>query len=155
MIVDVLSRRRARIWNDAMDMVMIWLLGQKYSIHRDWDGPQRDISGTLGSLKNLALRWTSSLSIKRSSKSSYQKPTSLDSTTFHVRNTSLDAFLEDVRSRIWMTYRYNFPPVRSTCFTTDSGWGCMVRSGQMLLAQALILHFLGRGRNLLLFHDDS
>jgi hypothetical protein len=140
-----------------MDMVVVWLLGQSYVIHRDWDGPQRDRSGTLlGSLKDLALRWTSSLSVKHSSRSSSQKLASSDSATLHVsdNNTSLDAFLEDVRSRIWMTYRYNFPPVKFTPFTTDSGWGCMIRSGQMLLAQALILHFLGRGRNLLWFHND-
>ena len=76
-------------------------------------------------------------------------------------------FLDDFESRIWLTYRSSFPPIRrspgsdaSTTsfsarlksqlvdqagFTTDAGWGCMIRSGQSLLANALILLRLGRG----------
>lgn len=78
-------------------------------------------------------------------------------------------FLDDFESRIWMTYRSNFPPIarsedanaaqamtlsvrlRSQLtehhqgFTSDTGWGCMIRSGQSLLANALVISRLGRG----------
>lgn len=76
------------------------------------------------------------------------------------------AFLDDFESRIWMTYRSNFtliprsqdPSSGSSMsfsvrlrnlteregFTSDTGWGCMIRSGQSLLANALIMIQLGR-----------
>ncbi|CAG8782213.1 2210_t:CDS:10, partial [Dentiscutata erythropus] len=53
-------------------------------------------------------------------------------------------FYDDFTSRIWCTYRHNYAPIRPTNFTNDGGWGCMLRSGQSLLANALILQFLGR-----------
>lgn len=53
-------------------------------------------------------------------------------------------FEADLRSRIWITYRKGFQAIVGTKLTTDVGWGCMIRSGQMLLAQALICHHLGR-----------
>lgn len=53
-------------------------------------------------------------------------------------------FLEDFNSLVWMTYRTNFPPIEGTSITTDCGWGCMVRSGQMILATALNRFLLTR-----------
>lgn len=77
------------------------------------------------------------------------------------------AFLDDFESRIWMTYRSDFAPIprsventgglsffttlrsqmpdQAAGFTSDSGWGCMIRSGQCVLANALLNLRLGRG----------
>lgn len=76
------------------------------------------------------------------------------------------AFLDDFESRIWMTYRNNFPPIprsqdptatssmtfavrlRSLAekegFSSDTGWGCMIRTGQSMLANTLLMLRLGR-----------
>ena len=55
-----------------------------------------------------------------------------------------DPFLEDLGSVMWLTYRSGFVPMEPYGITSDSGWGCMLRASQMLMAQALQRHFLGR-----------
>jgi cysteine protease ATG4 len=54
-------------------------------------------------------------------------------------------FYDDFTSRLWFTYRHNYPPIRPASYKTDIGWGCMLRSGQSLLANTLLIHLLGRG----------
>lgn len=77
-------------------------------------------------------------------------------------------FRDDFESKFWFTYRSDFPPIpksddpnaqhsmslgvkirsqfgNTSGFTTDTGWGCMIRSGQSLLANALSMVRLGKG----------
>ncbi|KAI2634529.1 cysteine protease atg4 [Xylaria nigripes] len=99
------------------------------------------------------------------------------------------AFLDDFESKIWMTYRSEFQPIPRSQdpkalaalslsmriktqlsdqagFASDSGWGCMIRSGQSLLANAMAIQRLGRAwrrgteeieerKILALFADDT
>ncbi|CAM9283491.1 unnamed protein product [Sphacelaria rigidula] len=50
----------------------------------------------------------------------------------------------DIFSTMWVTYRSGFPRMEPYAYTDDSGWGCMLRSAQMLMVQALQRHSLGR-----------
>lgn len=78
------------------------------------------------------------------------------------------SFLDDFESRLWMTYRSGFETIERSGdprastnmtltmklrilgdqggFTSDSGWGCMIRSGQSLLANSLLIWKMGRGK---------
>ncbi|KAF7711737.1 cysteine protease ATG4B isoform X2 [Silurus meridionalis] len=58
--------------------------------------------------------------------------------------TEKDEILSDITSRLWFTYRKNFQAIGGTGPTSDTGWGCMLRCGQMILAEALLRRHLGR-----------
>jgi cysteine protease ATG4 len=61
-----------------------------------------------------------------------------------------------LRSIVWFTYRCGFAPIHDVkdgecndrAFTSDAGWGCMIRTGQMMLAETLRRHWnAGTPRN--------
>ncbi|PSS09203.1 hypothetical protein M430DRAFT_128201 [Amorphotheca resinae ATCC 22711] len=99
---------------------------------------------------------------------------SLDDSSAHDESASggedggwPSSFLDDFEARIWLTYRSNFPAIPKSPdpkaassmslsvrlrnqlvdqgkFTSDTGWGCMIRSGQSLLANTLVMLRMGR-----------
>jgi len=61
--------------------------------------------------------------------------------------TDTYAISDDVISRFWFTYRSGFAPIGGPSGPTkDTGWGCMMRCGQMMLAEAYLRFFLPAGR---------
>jgi cysteine protease ATG4 len=60
-------------------------------------------------------------------------------------SASFKQFQEAFTRLLWFTYRKDFTSIESTVFTSDAGWGCMLRSGQMVLGQALAANVLGDG----------
>ncbi|KAG6837140.1 hypothetical protein H0H93_014045 [Arthromyces matolae] len=144
----------------------IWILGVK---HPGYDPPS-SLSSSTRSLRS-SVSSNSDLTIQAQASKNPQWPVE---------------FYADFTSRVWLTYRSHFPPIRdirladlesdpTTDFwkkssrdddnfiapspsvsrrswawggekgwTSDSGWGCMLRTGQSLLANALIHHHLGR-----------
>jgi len=45
--------------------------------------------------------------------------------------------LQKMKNTIPFTYNSNFPVIQGSSFTSDIGWGCMHRSSQMLMANAI------------------
>ncbi|KAI9670107.1 MAG: Cysteine protease atg4 [Trizodia sp. TS-e1964] len=176
--------------NDDASKSPIWCLGQQYSV----TAPKPEISFRRSSSQPGALPENSEANelltpIGSASSSTDEGLAYGESTNVFGDDAGWPLlFLEDFESRIWLTYRSNFPPITKSSdpsslsamtfsvrlrsqlveqggFTSDAGWGCMIRSGQSLLANALVVLQLGREwrrgqqedaeRNLLsLFADD-
>lgn len=51
---------------------------------------------------------------------------------------------DDFQSRFWFTYRKNFSKIGGHGPTSDQGWGCMLRAGQMMMSETISRIRLGR-----------
>jgi cysteine protease ATG4 len=149
--------------NDDTSGAPIWCLGQRYDSNPPVDStnpPTTHPSNTTNEQRTEPLR-TEEQHI----------PSGKESTQAASSDGGWPGpFLDDFESRVWFTYRSSFPPIprsqdpkaasalsfavriRSQLlqpegFTSDTGWGCMIRSGQSLLANALFVSKLGRGKN--------
>lgn len=108
----------------------------------------------------------------KSSSTSVNNQHSLSGSSISLKSQSSQAltewpqeFLDDVESKLWFTYRTNFPVIPCSRdgpssvnigrllrgsgvdlngFTSDVGWGCMIRTSQSLLANSIVILQLGR-----------
>ncbi|KAG0215626.1 Cysteine protease atg4c [Mortierella sp. GBA43] len=69
-------------------------------------------------------------------------------TNLSANQMILQQFMSDFRSRLWFTYRKDMARIEPSFYNSDAGWGCMMRTGQSLLAQAFLQVMLGRGKSL-------
>jgi len=65
---------------------------------------------------------------------------------------TLQRFMSDFQSKLWFTYRKDMARIEPSFYNSDAGWGCMMRTGQSLLAQAFVCVMLGRGKFLSMVH---
>lgn len=95
-------------------------------------------TGSVGSVRSI-----SSLKSLTPTPTSLYRPDSLGTLTPNQK--VLMDFILDFQSRIYCSYRKEFPAIEPAFHTTDTGWGCMHRTGQSLLAQGFLWVLLGRG----------
>ena len=148
--------------NDDPEKAPIWCLGKKFLTGSDREGstlPDSNEYGTsLPQIKAARLECTKiSIPIKEPG---FEDSVELPPTVGEGDNEWPSDFLDDFESKLWFTYRSGFPQIKKSSdpaassaislsvrlrsqfadhggFTTDTGWGCMIRSGQCLLANAL------------------
>lgn len=59
----------------------------------------------------------------------------------------IEAFLDAFETCFWFTYRKDFPRLSPSILSSDAGFGCMMRCGQSLMAEAIVRTRLKRQVN--------
>lgn len=156
--------------NDAALRSPIWCLGKEYKVPMKAPAATDTTAASLPDLRSAPI----------ASGRPLQPATPPDSTAGSIDSVVHEdeeggwptPFLDDFESKIWLTYRSQFPTipksqdpkalssmslsvrlrsqlVEPAGFTSDTGWGCMIRSGQSLLANTLVMLRMGRGQKYL------
>ncbi|XP_037544399.1 cysteine protease ATG4D, partial [Nematolebias whitei] len=103
-----------------------------------------------GKLKSRLMSvWNSvkyGFSLKQKAKFNKSSPVNMLGKCYDVGDIGdKERFRRSFASLLWLTYRRGFSPLPGSSLTTDSGWGCVLRTGQMLLARGLLLHLMPPG----------
>ncbi|XP_029946441.1 cysteine protease ATG4D-like [Salarias fasciatus] len=140
-------RREGRPADDGLEDD--WLFLSSESAGLPGPGAGRDEQGAedRGKLKSrLVSAWNSVKYVwswKQKSKFSSSSPVIMLGKPYELGDEGeRERFRRCFSSLLWLTYRRGFPPLAGVSLTTDSGWGCVLRTGQMLLAQGLLMHLL-------------
>ena len=64
-----------------------------------------------------------------------------------IHDPEFGLLMSMIYSQIWLTYRSGFTPLHNSTMKTDMGWGCMIRSLQMMIARGLLNIKAGRSKN--------
>ncbi|CAJ1075701.1 cysteine protease ATG4D-like [Xyrichtys novacula] len=111
-------------------------------VHQDAEDKGKLKSKLVSAWNSVKYGW----SWKQKSKFSKSSPVIMLGKSFELKDQEeRERFRCSFTSLLWLTYRRGFPPLPGGFLTTDSGWGCVLRTGQMLLAQGLLLHLMPPG----------
>ncbi|XP_045928253.1 cysteine protease ATG4D-like isoform X3 [Micropterus dolomieu] len=93
-----------------------------------------------------SVKYASGWPLMQKSKFSKSSPVIMLGRSYELKDKEeRDCFRRSFASLLWLTYRRGFHQLAGSSLTTDSGWSCVLRTGQMLLAQGLLLHLMPPG----------
>ena len=162
--------------NDDPTMSPIWCLGRKYAAETTPPPADTRADLRNGSSANEQEANNDTVLISNTSVPTVAQSLRRDTSQQAEPSSSEEGlgwpsdFLDDFESRFWFTYRSNFPSIQKSKdvtaassltlavrlrsqlveqsgFTSDTGWGCMIRSGQCLIGNALAILRLGRSKH--------